>query len=114
MMSADAPYDDEPVTGPCCNCLEITALRNVMFIHRRGPTPGRGWGCVVCNLPQDGAVALICDACARTLTDLPKFVCTGYMKDGERTPLDTLSPEPFDHDPEFHPEMRTFGMDGFR
>jgi len=102
-MSADGPHDFEPVTGPCCQCLTITLLRNVMFIHQRGPSPGKGWGCMICNLPSDGAVALMCDRCAQApLRAPPKFVCTGYMKDGERTPYDTLSTEPFDHDLTMH------------
>lgn len=82
--------------GPCCTCGTIEGVYNIMMIKQRAPTPGKGWGCVVCHLPTDGAIAVVCDACM----DLPiKSVCDGYPNEGLRVPIEDLSPDNFDHDP---------------
>ncbi len=67
-----------------------------------------GWGCVVCHLPSDGAVAVLCDYCLGR-DGPPNQVCRGYPMDGDRTPFAALDPAPFDHDPRFHPETREGG-----
>ncbi len=84
--------------GPCCTCGTTVGVNNIMMLELRAPTPGKGWGCLVCNLPQDGAVAVLCDACADGGLPL-KMVCDGYPKDGKRVPFDSLPDEPFMHDP---------------
>jgi hypothetical protein len=75
---------------------------NVMMLHRRGPVPGKGWGCVACGLPADGAVAVLCDACTERYqkdeTVELRFVCWGYATSGLRVPIDQLPPGEFDHD----------------
>jgi len=71
------------------------------MLNRRAPMPGKGWGCVVCDLPQDGAVAVLCESCA---DQPPRFVCVGYPKDGARFPFDELPPGEFDHDLSKHRE----------
>lgn len=35
----------------------------LLSLQKKSPTPGRGWGCVVCGLPADGAMAAVCNAC---------------------------------------------------
>jgi hypothetical protein len=45
------PHEEPPV-GQCCNCLRVTALRNMVMLHRLSPSPGKGWGCVVCGNPE--------------------------------------------------------------
>lgn len=92
--------DDGPAFGPCCNCGTTEGVRNVMMINRRGPISGRGWGCVVCGLPCDGALVVLCDDCLEV--DPPKFVCTGYPATDGRTAYADLVPEVFDHDPAKH------------
>lgn len=81
--------------GTCCGCGTSEGVRNVVMMAQRAPVPGTGWGCVVCNLGLDGAVAVMCDAC---IGKPPRFVCRGYPSSGARTPIGELSPEPFDHD----------------
>jgi hypothetical protein len=93
-MSGDAPD-----LGLCCACA-IKAATGILMLQRRAPTSGKGWGCVVCHLPLDGAVAVLCDDCK---PDAVRFVCDGYPKDG-RVPIETLTDEVFDHDPAQHPE----------
>ena len=93
--------DALPDFGPCCHCGRTDGVRNIVMLSRRGPTPGRGWGCVVCGLPCDGAIAVMCDDC---IDVEPMFVCSGYPVTGGRVPIDELSPERFDHDPAKHPE----------
>lgn len=94
--------DDFPDFGACCGCGRTGVVRTIVMLSRRGPTPGRGWGCVECGLPLDGAIAVMCDACEGTE---PTFVCEGYPVTPGRVPLNSLSPDVFDHDPAKHPEL---------
>lgn len=97
------PDDDLPQLGTCCTCGTSEGVRNIVMLDRRGPVPGQGWACLVCGLPPDGAVAVLCDACA-ALDGPPKFVCDGYPARGKRVPYDELPPGVFEHDPEMHAE----------
>jgi hypothetical protein len=88
---------DTPSLGPCCNCGTTENVRNIVMLARRAPTPGSGWGCVVCGLPSDGAVAVMCDDC---LEQEPRAVCDGYPVAGKRVPIEQLAAEAFDHRPD--------------
>jgi len=63
--------------------------------------PGSGWGCVVCGLPADGAIAVLCDGC---LDHTPRFAVHGYADGGGRILIDELR-EAFDHDLSRHAEL---------
>jgi hypothetical protein len=92
----------ETKLGPCCGCEGNEAVNNILMLSRRGPSPGYGWGCVVCNLPPDGAVAVLCDKCAELYKDNPaivRFVCRHYPSSGGRASIDELPAGNFDHDP---------------
>ena len=82
--------------GPCCACGGTQNVRNILQLHQKGPTPGRGWGCVVCQLPMDGAIAVVCDHCLDTKAPL-KFACDDYPASGKRVPIETLTGT-HDHD----------------
>lgn len=96
--------------GPCCICeAEGGAVRNILMIDRPGPTPGKGWGCLQCGLPMDGAVAVLCDACLQDYSTGKaqiKFVCSGRPAKDGRMPIVELSDEPFEHDLSKHPEAQ--------
>lgn len=62
---------------------------------------GKGWGCFVCGLPLNGAVAVVCDDCLESGAEF-QFVCTGYPGEDGRTPIGELSDEVFEHDLEVH------------
>ncbi len=96
-FQCDQDDDDEPNLGPCCNCERTDGVRNIVLINRRAPISGHGWGCVICGLPCDGAVAVLCDDCLDK-ADPPRFVCSGYLAKEGRVPYGDLSPEEFDHD----------------
>lgn len=99
---------DRPNLGPCCACgKEGPDVRNIIHLPNPGPTPGRGWGCYVCNLPPNGAVAVICDDCQKAGRNL-MFICTGYPATDGRTPLDQLSNKDFAHDMEKHSRPDTY------
>lgn len=91
---------DGPVLGPCCNCERMDGVYNIVMINRRGPTDGRGWGCMVCGLPCDGAIAVLCDDCADVYP--PRFACVGYPALDGRVPFHDLPPGDFKHDTSKH------------
>ena len=99
--------DHDPDLGPCCagrrGAAEGAQVRAVLLLDRKSPEPGKGWGCVVCGLPPDGASAVLCDDCAAAGRD-PVEACLGYPHEGRRLPLDQLG-APHEHDPSRHPEM---------
>lgn len=97
----DAVEEFSQDLGPCCTCGTRVGVTNIVMLPLRGPSPGTGWGCVVCDLPADGAIAVLCDAC----TEQPiKTVCDGYPKEGKRVAIDDLPPGEFDHDAAKHAE----------
>lgn len=101
----DAEWEDY---GPCCICELITpSVNNFICLDRRAPIPGTGWGCLVCDLPADGALAVVCDDCLKLFSNQEvqlKNIVWGYPAEKQRMPYTNLSPKNFKHDPAFHPE----------
>ena len=103
--------DDEttsPNFGPCCACGGTKDVRNVLLLSMKAPVPGTGWGCYVCQLGQDGAVAVLCDACRQSGAQV-QFACKGYLSCGERVPIAELGGLQ-EHDPKRHPEAQSVVM----
>jgi hypothetical protein len=94
--------DEDIIVGRCCACGERKQLRNLTMLPVKAPTVGRGWGCVVCGLSMDGAVAVVCDECAEIDAEI-LYACDGYAKDEGRIPIGDLT-EPHRHDETKHPE----------
>lgn len=94
-MPNDAPKPNH-TAARCCACGGACAPCYITLLTLRGPTPGRGWGCVVCKLPPDGAYAVTCGACIAAKRPLT-HACAGYADDPARVPIDTLNVR-FDHD----------------
>lgn len=95
--------DEDEDLGSCCACGETgPAVRNIIMLHKRSPAPGKGWGCCLCSLPADGAVAVKCDACLEAEAPL-KFACAGYPAKDGRVPIDQLEGV-HEHDMSKHPE----------
>jgi hypothetical protein len=99
--------DANPNLGKCCGCgIEGDQVINIVMLHYRAPESGKGWGCLQCGLPPDGASLVLCDAClkAERYTD----VIVGYAGDNKRMPYAEFikTAEPFDHDRTKHPELR--------
>ena len=90
--------------GPCCSCeKEDETVRNLMMMEFRAPVPGTGWGCTVCNLPRDGAVAVICDECLEGKAQITQII-VGFPAEGTRQRfVDTDKLEEFKHDLAYHP-----------
>jgi hypothetical protein len=89
--------DQVPDLGRCCACGKRGPdVRNVMMLNKKAPVPGQGWGCFVCGLPADGAVAVVCDGCLDSEAAI-RWACVGYPGEDQRTGVDTLT-EPFEHD----------------
>jgi len=91
--------------GRCCVCEKGgPKVRNIVMLHQRAPVRGTGWGCFVCGLPSDGAVAVICDDCLPGIQagGSPKFVCVGYPYQNDRLPFADLKTPAFDHDMSKH------------
>lgn len=95
--------------GPCCACglpFPPKGRFNVVMLGWRGPVPGKGWGCVICGLPSDGAVAIICDTCCASFVagdDVIKTAVVGYALDPGRVPVSSLT-ERHEHDRSKHSE----------
>jgi hypothetical protein len=93
----DAPIQDveQRDLGPCCICGDSSpTVRNVGCLNKKAPIPGRGWACVVCDLPPDGAMVVLCDACAQRYegADPPlKWACRGHPGTDGRIPIEELS-----------------------
>lgn len=72
--------------GPCCICKCREDTRNIVALDRKAPILSRGWGCYVCELPSDGACAVLCDNCLEAYLDEKaglRYACRGYPgKDG--------------------------------
>jgi hypothetical protein len=79
--------EDYGDVGPCCVCETTAGVRNVMMLDAKAPIAGHGWGCVLCDLPMDGAIAVVCDAC---IGQPLKFACRGYPGEEGRVPFAEL------------------------
>lgn len=95
--------------GPCCNCGSTgDFVRNILMMKFTAPESGKGWGCFQCDLPNDGAVAVLCDGCleqiSRDQVQIPQ-VCIGEPGNGKRVAVTDYEHEPFDHNLRLHPEM---------
>ncbi|WP_218080918.1 hypothetical protein [Anthocerotibacter panamensis] len=92
-----------PDCGPCCSCGKTgPTVRNFLALPEKAPIPGTGWGCTVCGLPQDGALAILCDQCLTTDPPKVKSLIYGYPAHQQRYIGPSLGP--FDHDYAQHPE----------
>jgi hypothetical protein len=106
-VAAPAEWGDEILfRGRCCACRRDVPLRNVMCMAFRGPASaaGKGWGCLVCGLAEDGAFAVICDRCLEAEAPILD-VCAGDPADPGRTEAAALRGAPWVH------EMREHGDD---
>lgn len=97
--------NDETNLGKCCSCeKEGPDVRNVMALPFKKPStePGSAWGCFVCGLPNEGAIAVLCDDCLHN--GKIRFVVDGYAGDNLRLPVDEVqaTAEPHNHDMSFH------------
>jgi len=100
--------EDRPDLGPCCCCGESGPdVRNIVMLHFKIPMSGRGWGCIVCGLPADGALYVCCDECFEKKAN-PKYACKGYPAKDGRLPIEELT-EPFEHDEKLHRLYETQG-----
>jgi hypothetical protein len=101
MNSGDlfAPEKDEGPSfdlGPCCYCGNSgPTVRNLLMLPKRTVVPGTGWGCLICGLPADGALAVLCDTCLLRRKS-PRFAIKGWLKNKDRILIDELT-EPFAH-----------------
>jgi hypothetical protein len=87
--------------GPCCACgADNSTVRNILSLDLKAPVPATGWGCVVCHLPNDGALAVLCDKCVQQQIK-PTMACYGYPADCQRVPIANLTGH-HRHDTEFH------------
>jgi hypothetical protein len=95
---------DEPTLGSCCICGADQQVRNIMMLDVKNQVPGHGWGCLICNLPADGASAVLCDRCLELFQEGKakiKYACRGYPAIEGRVPIEELS-IPHEHDHDLH------------
>lgn len=95
--------------GKCCNCESGKDVRNIIMLNLELPEEyfDEGWGCVVCDLPANGASAVLCDKCFEEykLQNITlKTVCGGYPYKNTRIPFEQLNKK-FEHDDSKHQEF---------
>ncbi len=89
--------------GRCCSCeKDGSDVRNIISLHYRAPEAGKGWGCFVCGLPSDGAVAVLCDDCMDPDYGFLRFVCAGYPFENRRVSLGDVVGKGFNHNMDYH------------
>jgi len=88
--------------GSCCGCGTHEGVNNTVMLPYRAPVPGKGWGCFVCGLPLDGAIAVLCDECLTKNQII--FVCVGYPSDDVRAYAVHHQEDTFKCDPNKHNE----------
>ena len=104
MINSTYTYFMEFDLGPCCACQKTGAsVRNIVSLPFIASQPGTGWGCVACELPADGALAVVCDHCLETHAPL-RFATDGFAVDKGRVPIETLT-EPYKHDLSRHKDQ---------
>lgn len=100
--------------GACCHCLrdclEVSGLVNLVFLKRRAPIAGTGWGCCKCGIPEDGAMAILCNECFEAGKAV-LYACEGRVTENKRVPIESLPEIVFDHNVHHHPEW--FRTDDF-
>jgi len=108
VTSLDLQHDGQTATllGACCLCEGTKGVRNLLSLRQKATMPGRGWGCLQCELPGDGAIAVVCDACLKRVQagEPLKFACLDYVTTGKRIPIGDITGE-HDHDYSRHPEI---------
>lgn len=90
--------------GPCCICEGTRGVRNVIMLRQKAPLAGRGWGCVVCGLASDGALAVLCDPCFEKFQAKQaalRYACRGYPGKDGRVPYHRLTGQ-HEHDHKIH------------
>lgn len=100
-------YDDEEddvTLGTCCCCGGTEHVRNLIMLHQTAPEPGTGWGCLVCDVPPEGALAAVCDACLEAEASIMEVIA-GRVSEKRRIGIKAYAHQPFDHDHTKHPEV---------
>jgi hypothetical protein len=50
--------------APCCACeTKEGDIKNIVMLNQKLPGGGKGWGCLQCGLPLEGAIAALCNPC---------------------------------------------------
>lgn len=109
-MTEEAPPDDDSSSvGPCCACGGTLGVRTVVMLNKKAPVAGTGWGCFVCDLSSDGAVAVLCETCFEAELE-PIEACVGYPSAGKRIGIGELTGE-HKHDAAKHSHFEGRGPD---
>jgi hypothetical protein len=109
----DDKLADLPDLGPCHACDRTNAdganVRNILMHPLKCLVPETGWGCVVCNLPSNGASSAVCDDCL-SAGNKPKYAFAGYPLEKDRIPIEELT-KPFIHNDNLHQRLESLFSD---
>ncbi len=90
--------------GACCACGKVasfaaqtqlpegTDVRNAIMLELTAPVLETGWGCVVCHLPLDDAMAVECNLCLAEKRPV-RWAIKGKAWSGERVEVVSLRKE---------------------
>ena len=91
--------------GECCACRRRDVRRHIVLLNCLAPVSGTGWGCLVCNMPNDGGLGLVCSRCVakgRNKAMHMMLIVSGYVMDDHLIDAAPWREKPFDHDLEVH------------
>lgn len=92
------------VKGACCACQSEGPHRNLVTVKITAPEAGTGWGCIICGLEPNGAIAVLCDDCVEAQAVSITHVSLGRVNTGNRISIQDYRHEDFDHDMAVHEE----------
>lgn len=98
-----------PDLGVCAECGSTEEVYNIIFLKFELPEEfhGKGWGCLMCGLPANGASTVVCNKCFELIRDRKKEITkykAGYPTENNIRDIGELS-KAFDHDLNKHPEL---------
>jgi hypothetical protein len=103
VIGPEAEMSEQRELGPCHCCGQTGPLvRNFMLRDFEAPVPGTGWGCAICDLPSNGAISVLCDACSRPPVCNPIACFNGPPRNAERVAVVPMARVPFGHDQMMH------------
>jgi len=97
----------ESYLGTCCGCQQpIQGVPHLIMLDIEAPIAGTGWGCYLCHLPNNGALAVVCNECLISQSMLFEVIY-GYPESKQRLRFVNMEEPmtPFHHKANHRPQV---------